>query len=133
MFRALLWSYFSLNGNVCYYGMEKDIYENSSEDYKLHTPALYFPNMTPLTPFVFFLSKMEALTRGYLINTGFNKKKNAANFPFSIHCYVLIYFNYVYIRFLICNESCGSKIKCPLIVNCNYLCPSLAVELFFDF
>lgn len=75
--------------NVCYYGTEalsqrtlssgKD-YRNSSKDYKLQTPALYFPNQIPSglplpPPLPLFLSKMDDLPRGITTNKGLNKRR----------------------------------------------------------
>lgn len=54
-------------------------YKNPSKDYKLQTPALYFPNQFPsclplLLPFPLFLSKKDDLPRGIITNEGLNKK-----------------------------------------------------------
>lgn len=55
-------------------------YRNSSKDYKLQTPALYFPNQIPSglplpPPFPLFLSKMDDLPRGIITNKGLNKRR----------------------------------------------------------
>lgn len=71
---------------ICFYGMEKlsqrtlspgKDYKNSSKDYKLQTPALYFPNQFPSglpLPFPLFLSNKDDLPRGIMTNNGLNKK-----------------------------------------------------------
>lgn len=56
-------------------------YRNSSKDYKLPSPALYFLNQIgsplaslSLVPPLLFLSKMDGLPRGIITNKGLNKK-----------------------------------------------------------
>lgn len=123
---------------VCYYGMKKNYlrdhwlckdYINSCKNYKLQTPALYFPNRFPSglplsPPLPLFLSKMDDLPRGILTNKGLNKR-DAAIFPrplslylpihFSIQCYLWKVFHTIFKTSTLCLSFYASLLPycCP--------------------